>query len=245
LHKKTGNKVFLEMARNIGDNILANRVQRGFFLASSRHIYVKFDVLEPLVLLHLHAAIKAGDKSAPIVWPNKSLFHGPYRYRQFATDYKILYSLTESPEPPLSLEEVVAIGDVVEVKRLISQGFDVDERADNNFKTPLHRAAVKGHWDILELLLAEGADVNAGDHSGRTALHYAVSHDNRNMAYLLIVKAGADVNVKDVGGETALSVAKAKGHTEIVELLRKHRAGEADASGGSTNIPQEADKKRR
>ncbi|MFH1882966.1 MAG: ankyrin repeat domain-containing protein, partial [Planctomycetota bacterium] len=143
LHKKTGNKAFLEMAEKIGDNILANRVQKGFFLASSRHIYAKFDVLEPLVLLHLHAAIKAGDKSAPIVWPNKSMYNGPYRYRHFATDYKMIYFLTESPEPPMSLEEVVAIGDVGEVKRLISQGFDVDERIDGYLRTPLHRAAYR------------------------------------------------------------------------------------------------------
>ncbi len=60
-------------------------------------------------------------------------------------------------------------------------------------------------------------------------MHYAANRDNRGMAQLLITK-GADVNAKDNSGETALSVAKGKGHTEMVELLRKHGAKEDKAS---------------
>jgi len=37
---------------------------------------------------------------------------------------------------------------------------------------------------------------------------------------------GADIDVKNRRGETPLSLAKQKGHTEIVELLRKHGAKE-------------------
>jgi ankyrin repeat protein len=71
-----------------------------------------------------------------------------------------------------------------------------------------------------------------------------VKEDNIRMTQLLITK-GADVNAKGNSGETALSVAKEKGHTEIVELLRKHGAREADAAGSTTDIPQDADKKSR
>ncbi|MHC4537291.1 MAG: hypothetical protein ACYS6K_25410, partial [Planctomycetota bacterium] len=53
LYKKTSNKAFLEIAKRIGDNILTKRLQKGFFIASARHKYAKFDAFEPLVLLRL------------------------------------------------------------------------------------------------------------------------------------------------------------------------------------------------
>ena len=41
-------------------------------------------------------------------------------------------------------------------------------------KLPLHIAVVKGHTDIMQVLLDAGADVNAGDSDGDIAIHYAV-----------------------------------------------------------------------
>jgi len=41
-------------------------------------------------------------------------------------------------------------------------------------KIPLHVAAVKGHNDIIRVLLDAGADVDAGDSDGDVAIHYAV-----------------------------------------------------------------------
>jgi ankyrin repeat protein len=67
-------------------------------------------------------------------------------------------------------------------------------------------------------------------------------HNYRDMAEFLITK-GADVNAETNRGTTPLQTAKREGHTEIVELLRKHGAREPDAAGSSTDVPQEADKK--
>ena len=41
--------------------------------------------------------------------------------------------------------------------------------------TPLHSAVSAGHTEIVQALISGGADVNAANSSGQTALHYAVS----------------------------------------------------------------------
>jgi len=67
LNKKTGKADFLHLARQIGDNILANRFHKGFFVASRKHINSKLDTIDTLVLLHLYSVIGSDVKSPPIV----------------------------------------------------------------------------------------------------------------------------------------------------------------------------------
>jgi pectate lyase len=92
LHKKTGKDAFLEMARRIGDNILASRFHKGFFAPSSKHMYAKFDVVEPLVLLHVVAAVSKSKCEPPRVWPTRSFFHCPYDGKGRTYDNAVIYS---------------------------------------------------------------------------------------------------------------------------------------------------------
>ena len=92
LHAKTGRKAFLAIGRRIGDNILAGRFYKGFFVPSKQHLYAKFDALEPLVLLHLDAALKGKAASAPRVWPTRSYFHCPYDGLGRTYDNNAIYS---------------------------------------------------------------------------------------------------------------------------------------------------------
>lgn len=79
--------------------------------------------------------------------------------------------------------------------------------------------------DIGELLIANGADVNAKNNVGSVALHSAAMRNSIALAKVLIA-SGADVNAKHVSGETPLHAATKRGttHTEIVELLKEHGA---------------------
>ena len=84
----------------------------------------------------------------------------------------------------------------------------------------LHRAAKAGNLKGLEAALAAGADVNARDNKGWTALMYVV-----DKGYVLLVEpvltAKADPDVRAPDGATALFMAAAHGHSEIIPLLMK------------------------
>ncbi len=84
----------------------------------------------------------------------------------------------------------------------------------------LHRAVKAGDLAGLTRMLAAGADVNARDNQGRTALMYAV-----DKGYVLLVEpllaAQADPNVLAPDGATALFIAAVHGHSEIITMLMK------------------------
>lgn len=61
--------------------------------------------------------------------------------------------------------------------------------------TILHKAVKDGNKEIVELLIAEGADINSNGWASGTPLHVAVRRGKLEMARVLIA-AGADVNVQ-------------------------------------------------
>ena len=79
-------------------------------------------------------------------------------------------------------------------------------------------AAEKGNGALIRTLLDRGADVNAPQVDGMTALHWAVYHDDAETAGLL-VRSGADVAAENRYGVPPLSVAATNGNADIVTLL--------------------------
>jgi hypothetical protein len=89
--------------------------------------------------------------------------------------------------------------------------------------TPLHYAAAYGHKDVVELLLAAKAEVNAKDNEGCTPLHVVAYTGQTDVADLLLTN-GADVNTSDRGGWTPLHTAVARDKIGMVKWLLAHKA---------------------
>jgi ankyrin repeat protein len=71
------------------------------------------------------------------------------------------------------------------------------------------------------LLAVPGADLNATDQDGRTALHYAAAAGSREIA-LLLVEQGVRLDVADNEGNTAADVAAGNGNRELAAYLGKN-----------------------
>jgi ankyrin repeat protein len=130
----------------------------------------------------------------------------------------------------LSIHKAAEAGNIEAVKQHLAAGANVNAK-DEDSKTPLLHAAVDGHKDVVELLIAKGADIELRCTTcGGTALGHAASGGHKEIIELLIEK-GADVNAKSKGETTPLHSAAMHDHKEIAELLI--------AKGADVNVKDE------
>ena len=110
--------------------------------------------------------------------------------------------------------------DISLAQTLIENGADVDYVDETSLKygfTALILAVGKGHTEMVDLLIASGADLNL-NHPLRTACRGLVTTYNTDIVRSLI-DAGADVNNGGDINYTPLMVAAGTANVEAVELL--------------------------
>ncbi len=117
---------------------------------------------------------------------------------------------------------------------LVSKGAPLEEY-DISRRTALHLACSLGSFDMVQLLVNNGANINAPtrkddrhffakEEAGhKTPLHLAVAAGNIEMATYLIQK-GADLNACDSSDSTPLHIACSLNQKDMVKLLLKNNA---------------------
>jgi ankyrin repeat protein len=115
------------------------------------------------------------------------------------------------------------------VKMLIEHGANVNAFDDIGC-TPLVYALYKKNNEIIEILIASNADVNAVA-SGMTPLMYASVIGNKEIAEMLLLK-GANVSAKNNDGATPLMMAVLRGFTDVAKILIEYGADVNDGSDG-------------
>ena len=138
----------------------------------------------------------------------------------------------DRPKPSApALWVAVEAGNLRGVLELLSdEQVDVDERYQG--WTPLMKAAEEGHCDIAKLLLNKGANINAVNRKGRSALSFAAApsmngstprQEDINMVRLLAEK-GANLFLKDQNGQTAKGHANKEKRSLAVLVLQRLEA---------------------
>lgn len=119
-------------------------------------------------------------------------------------------------------------GKVNEIKRLIAQGADVNDKGHRGYR-PIHLAAMSGNAEIIKLLLNAGADINAKTDAGSTPLHEVaelsqVSAPSKLKPVLeLLLKSGADKNIEDKSGRTAAYIAQEHRKPQVADTINNYQ----------------------
>ena len=102
-----------------------------------------------------------------------------------------------------ALWQLVRSGDGDQVRASVAEGADVNAK-DSGFQlSPLAWAVIEGKPELVSLLIKAGANVDARDGEGSSALH-AASFLGRGEEGALLIAAGANVNARNSDGETPL-----------------------------------------
>jgi ankyrin repeat protein len=121
-----------------------------------------------------------------------------------------------SETPDMDIWTAAYEGDIDAIEEHIAVGTDINavlvtgitEGTPGYGGTPLHLAVLGKEEEVVQVLLENGADIEAkaADSYGGTALHWATSAGNLGMVQLL-VDAGANCNAEDTDGATPLDAA--------------------------------------
>lgn len=98
---------------------------------------------------------------------------------------------------------------------------------NNEFKhSPLHVAADTENFNFIQALVKAGANVNAQDVNGRTALHFIAcgseKNDDENSLKIaqFLIERGADISIKDNDGKSPADLAvEENAHPALKSLL--------------------------
>ena len=124
-------------------------------------------------------------------------------------------------------------GNLSQVKYALDNYADIETinkggNIELHWRRALHWASIKGHTEVVNVLLEKGADVDAAA-MGQTALHYASVWGHPPVIRLLL-DAGADIEAKAGRGETALWKASYHWGIDAVRLLLE-KGADVDVKG--------------
>lgn len=118
-----------------------------------------------------------------------------------------------------NLSEYAVIGKKKEILDIVRLLPSYNDKARNRHL--LHAAALSDNVDVLSELILDGANLNALDDTGRSALHIACIYNSGRVAQLLLSGEDVVLDSYDKHGYAPIHYAAEFGHVRLIELLAK------------------------
>jgi D-alanyl-D-alanine carboxypeptidase len=119
------------------------------------------------------------------------------------------------------LWDAAKTGDTAGIEKALGDGADIealDTRKSRSGRRALNWAAWFDHPDAIRLLLKHGANIDAENATGFTALQHAAESGSLGAADALLA-AGADANHRNAAGSRAADIARSQGHPEVAARI--------------------------
>lgn len=116
------------------------------------------------------------------------------------------------------IHQAVESGDLAALKAILAQTPGEVNTKDATNNSPLHLASVEGHKEVVEILIAHGADVNIGDNENSPPIVNAALRNHIEIVRLLLDN-GASASLVDNNEMAPLHFACMGGNPEIVRML--------------------------
>jgi len=131
--------------------------------------------------------------------------------------------------PPTRLVGAVMHNNTQEAMRLLNAGADPNEARLVGFPAIFFPVVFRNN-ELFRAMVEKGADVQARDASGSTALMWAAFNETGDPTMVEeLLRLGLDPNAKNDAGDTALGWAARRGNTRIMQALEK--AGASNPNG--------------
>jgi len=109
-------------------------------------------------------------------------------------------------------------GFVQEVRNLLAQGVDINERGGRHQTSPLYEAVYTHREEVVKLLLTHGADASAKDNRQLTIMHYLIMFNRMEMLFIFL-EHGVEVSPRDRHGFTPLHCAVESRDNSMAQVL--------------------------
>jgi ankyrin repeat protein len=153
-----------------------------------------------------------------------------HRYSRHDRDNTFLGGVRLLESVGLEILDLISLEDCA----TLDEVFDV---TDEDGRTPLECAAMRGHEGFVKLLLSkDGVNIN-GQRGGRPSLLLAAANGHVAVVKLLLAKGGVKVDSKDRFGWTPLSWAARNGHETVARLLLAEDGVDADSKDYDGRTP--------
>ncbi|KAL1712948.1 ankyrin repeat-containing domain protein [Schizophyllum commune] len=134
-------------------------------------------------------------------------------------------------------------GDLEDVTTFLARFPAAARAADDAGNTPAHMAAANGHVEVLDALIAAGADPAAANAAGATPMHWAALNAQLGAVEALFKAGGARlIDERDGSGRSPLGVAEQNGWEEGARwMVERMDISDATAEEGEAGEDEKVD----